>query len=202
MDQNTGASNALSGGGAGDGNGDVLQLGYYSAATLVNNFAGTWVPLSGQTSLNTAIVPGSNPSEPYNATSIGDLTVNGAADGSFALSLNFVAGSPTSGNSFPAAGVPLALRFYNGTSIANSTFYNVVSDDLWVWKTPVTPPTNVTISLDDLGLEWQSIALGQAANTAFHTTIPITAVPEPSTWVAGALVAATLAAVARRRVRA
>src|ERR1700739_1018405 len=64
---------ALSGGSTADGNGDVLQLGYFSTATIVNPFSGTWIPLSGQTSANTALVPSSNDNETYNQTSIGDL---------------------------------------------------------------------------------------------------------------------------------
>lgn len=174
-------STPLSGGTALNGDGDVLQLGYYSSATTSNNFQGTWIPLSGQGSANTAVIPGgpvTNPTnETYNQTSIGDLTSNGASTGQFAISLDFVQGNATSGNSLPAAGVPLAIRFYNGTTIANSTFYNVVSDDLWVWKTPNTPPTTVTPSLNDSGLEWLSIALGQTADTAFRTTISLSAGP-------------------------
>jgi hypothetical protein len=133
------------------------------------------------------------------------MTLNGGGDGSFFLSLNFVAGNATSGNSFPSsASVPLALRFYNGTTVANSTFYNVVSDDLWLWKSPITPPSNVTISLDDTGLEWLSVFLGQNANTAFHTTISIAAVPEVSTVTCALLCVGGLGlhAIRRRRAKA
>ena len=181
FDQNTAASNALTGGTTADGNGTVLQLGYYSGASIANNFLENWIPLSGETSLNTALIAGASPAETYNKTSIGDLNVNGAGNGTFGLSLDFIAGSGTSGNSLPSTGIPLSIRFYNSTTIASSTFFNVVSDDLWVWKTPTTPPQVVNISLDNLGLEWQSIAQGQAANTAFHTTIALAAIPEPST---------------------
>jgi hypothetical protein len=200
------SSTPLSGGTILDGNGTVLQLGYYDGATTANNFLGNWVALSGAGSLNTAVIPGGvavNPSgETYNQTSIGDLNANGAGNGTFALSLDFVLGNATSGNSLPpSVTIPLALRFYSGTTIANSAFFNVVSDDLWVWKTPSTPPANVTLSLDDLGLEWLSIAQGGAAGTAFHTTIP-TAIPEPSTLACLLLGGAgTLALGARRRFK-
>lgn len=205
-DQNTGAMNALSGGTAANGDGTVLQLGYYDAATTANNFAGNWVPLSGEGSLNTAVIPGgpvTNPTnETYNQTSIGDLTANGAGNATFAISLNFVAGNATSGNSLPSSTtIPLALRFYNGASIATSTFYNVVSDDLWLWKTPNTPPVNVNISLNDLNLEWLSIGLGQAGNTAFHTTIPLSQIPEPGTIAAASACAVGLVVAALRRRR-
>lgn len=199
----------LSAGTALDGDGAVLQLGYYDGATTGNNFLGNWVPLSGEGSLNTAVVPGSNDLEPYNKTSIGDVSssfigsgFNGT--GAFGLSLNFVVGNASSGNNLPnSTTIPLAIRFYNASTIGTSTYYNVVSDDSWTWKAPTPTSSNVTISLDDVNpnLEWLSIVQGQAANTAFHTTIPLTAVPEPGTVAAGVLAAATMigAAVSRRR---
>src|SRR5260370_35596680 len=99
------------------------------------------------------------------------------------MSLNFILGSGTSDNSLPAANTQLALRFYNGTTIAGSTFYNTVTDSLWKWGALATPPSTVTMSLNDPGLLWESIVLdGQPANTAFHTTISVTPVPEPPTW--------------------
>lgn len=203
FDQNTGATNPLTGGTSANGDGAVLQLGYYDAATIGNNFAGTWIPLSGEMSLNTASISGTSPPEPYNKTSIGDITNNGAGTGSFALFLDFVSGSATSGNSLPSSPtIPLAFRFYNNTSIAGSTFYNVVSDDAWLWKTPATPQATMTISFDDSGLEWLSIFQGQAANTAFHTTISTTAVPEVSTVVCPLLAGAALVLhTLRRRIK-
>lgn len=187
-------STVLSGGTSADGNGDVLQLGYFTGA----NFTGTFVPLSGQGSLNTAVIPGSNPAgETYNQTSIGDLNVNGAGDGQYALSLDFTLGSSTSGNNLPASGTQLAIRFYNNTTIGSSTFFNTVTDPLWLWQTPAVPPSTVNMSLDDAGLLWQSIvAQGQDATTAFHTSIA-TAVPEPSSAILLALGAA-MAPVALR----
>jgi hypothetical protein len=196
-DQNLITPTLLTAGPTGDGNGAVIQLGYYSAATISNNFAGTWIPLTGQTSPNTAIVTGST--EMYNQTSIGDTTMNVGLSGNgvFAIGVNFRPGDPTAGNNLPTSTtIPLAIRFYNGTSIASSTFYNVVSDDGWLWRTPSNPPTNpvIPISLDDQNpdLEWLSIAQGQSANTAFHTTISLAAVPEPATVGVGILCAASL----------
>src|SRR4051794_30675567 len=61
----------LSGGTAADGNGDVLQFGYFSGGTLGNPFAGTWVPLTGAGGANSA----------FGTTSIGDTTAGGAGDG-------------------------------------------------------------------------------------------------------------------------
>ncbi|MEA3209356.1 MAG: hypothetical protein QOE70_2413 [Chthoniobacter sp.] len=199
FDQNVLLQNALSGGTNQDGNGCVLQLGYYSQATTANNFLGNWVPLTGEGSANNGgIVPGSSPAKTYDKTSVGDVTVNGAANGTFASSgLTFVSGSAT-GRSLPASTtIPLAIRLYNASTIASSTFYNVVSDDLWLWKdiNSDPPPLPINISLNDPGLEWLSIASGQAANTAFHTTM--LTVPEPG--ISGLLLAGLVGIVARRR---
>lgn len=197
FDQN---NTALSAGTTADGDGFVLQLGYFTGA----NFTGTFVPLSGQGSANTGIVPGSNDAETYNKTSIGDLNLNFqgsgfTGSGAFALQLDFTVGDPTTGNNLPANGTPLAIRFYNGTTIAGSTAYNTVSSTAtnWQWATPSTPPTTLTLSLDDPGLVWESIVrFGQASNTAFHTTI----VPEPTTITSFVVGSGLLAlAVARRR---
>jgi hypothetical protein len=174
-DQNTAASNPLTAGPPGDGNGAVLQLGYFTGA----NFAGTFVPLSGQGSANFGPVAGSN--ETQNMTSIGDETANFAGDGTFALQLTFTVNDPASGNNLPASGTPLAIRFYNNTTIGSSTFYNTVSSTSsnWQWVAPALPPSTISLSLNDPGLVWESIVrLGQSADTAFHTTIPV---PEPST---------------------
>src|SRR5947207_2446042 len=59
---------ALTGGTASDGNGAVLQLGYFTTSTP--SFSGTFVPLTGEGSLNTETIPGSSPSEGFNKTSI------------------------------------------------------------------------------------------------------------------------------------
>src|ERR1043166_480175 len=62
----------LTSGTSADGNGAVLRLGYYDNATLANPFAGIFIPLTGEGSLNTAPIPNSTPSpEPMNKTSIG-----------------------------------------------------------------------------------------------------------------------------------
>jgi hypothetical protein len=188
---------ALFGGTAADGDGDVLQLGYFTGA----NFSGQFVVLAGETSANgAALIPGSNGTgtEPYSDLSIGDLSENGAGDGTFALSLDFITSS-NSGNNLPAAGTQLALRFYNTTTITPSSLYNTVTSSLWVWAAPATPPSTVTLSLDDANLVWESIArLGQSSNTAFHTTIPI---PEPSTFASMLTGAGMLGFVVIRRRR-
>jgi hypothetical protein len=164
---------ALTAGPAGDGNGAALLLGYFTMGTTSDPFAGNFVALSGEGSANTAVVPGSVPAETYQQTSIGDIEANGAgADGTFSMSLNFTTTDPTSNHDLPpSTSIPLVIRFYNGTTIAGSTFFNTVSDALWVWAAPAIPPSAVNLSFDDPGLIWQD------ARNPFKTTI---AVPEPS----------------------
>ena len=186
---NSGSTLLTAGSAVVNGDGAVLQLGYFTGA----NFTGTWTPLTGQGGANSA----------WNTTSIGDYVIEGGVAGKFFIpGLTFVAGSGTSGNSLPINGKQLALRFYDGTSIATSTFYNTVMAPSWKWKDPASPPSvNVTMSLADPGLVWESIfAQGQATTTAFHTSILI-AIPEPSSLalIGMALAGAPLAYLRRRR---
>lgn len=179
----------LTGGTIADGNGAVLQLGYFSTSTAADLFSGTFVPLTGEGSLNTT----------FANSSIGDQTANGGVDGRFALTLNFTSGNAGTGNSLPAANTFLAIRFYNATTIASSTFFETIADTAWLWKSPSNPPSNVSISLDDSGLKRQSNpgAASPAAGTPISTAIP-TAAPEPTST---ALVLVGLVSLAARRRR-
>jgi len=165
-----------------NGDGTVIQLGYYSGATAGNNFSGTWVPLTGPFSGNSS----------YATTSVGDFAANGPGNGQFGLT-NLVfdpAGGSVNGNNLPSSAlIPLAVRFYNGTTIGagtdgaggNSTFFNAVSNDSWLWKTPgpsaPTPPT-LNLSFENTGTKLQSGTWTSGGNLA--TSIAISAVPEPT----------------------
>jgi hypothetical protein len=146
-----------------DGDGFVLELGYYDQATIGNNFTGTWVPLTGQNSAN----------EVYGNTSIGDT--GGGPDGRFSLVTTFVQGSTSQGEDLPSATtIPLTIRFYNATSTDTATAYGAVSNDAWLWKIPSTLPgetINISISGSTTGLEWLGGGSGYYTNTA---------IPEPS----------------------
>ncbi len=152
------------------GDGDVLRLGYFQNATASNLFGnGTFVPLSGAGSTDT-----------YTSTTIGDDPGAANGGGTFAMQLNFSTAAGSSiGNNLPSAGTPLAIEFFNGTTLANSTAFNAVSDSLWTWVAPQTPPSVVAMSFDDYAqspLAW----LGGDAS-AFYTSQPLTnAVPEPA----------------------
>jgi hypothetical protein len=171
-----------------NGDGFVLQLGYYDQATTANNFLGTWVPLTGEGSANTA----------FNTTSIGDDEANvGLGDGLFSFTTTFVVGSGTSGNNLPSStAIPLAIRFYNSDSIATATAYGAVSNDAveWLWKTPAFDDTAVIdIAVDPTTagtLEWQG------GGTGYYTNQPI---PEPSAVCLAGLALAGLAFQRRKR---
>lgn len=141
------------------GDGAILQLGYYDAATSENNFAGNWVPLTGEGSLN-----------PSFDTTIGDT--GGFVDGRFSLSTTFIVGT----HQLPVGNPILSIRFYNSTALNTATFFGAVSNDAWVWATPtVAPPGSsvgpLTISNPNAALEWQGGGAGYFTNIA---------IPEPS----------------------
>lgn len=175
-------STALTAGTGADGDGAVLELGYYSTATTTNNFSGTWIPLTGPNSANTA----------FSNTSIGDQ--GGGPDGQFSISTTFTAGSPTTGNNLPGStSIPLVIRFYNATTIGASTAYGAVSNDSWLWVLPsVTPGSTLTLSLNPSngGNEW----LGGGAG--FYTNIPV---PEPTSFVFVGLATLGMTVIRRRR---
>lgn len=201
--KNLGGATNLTGGTAADGNGAVIQLGYFTGASAGSNFLGTWVPLTGEGSANTGgSIAGSNPAgETFNKTSIGD---NGGADGEFGITVQFSDSVAGTFNSLPqSTSIPLAIRFYNNTTIALSTFYNTVSNDSWLWKIPATPsplPPTVAMSLGSTAaFKWQSVVVnGQPAATAGTTSIPVIGAPEPTS---AALLMLGLVSLASRRRR-
>lgn len=185
LKDNTGA--VLSAGTSANGDGMAVQIGYYSTATVGNNFSGTWIPLTGQNSVNSA----------YLSASIGDEgTAGGIPDGEFYSGdqLELIEGSATRGNFPSSTTIPLSLRFYNAALVSNATRYNTVSDDLWLWKTPGSSSplaTQVIMTLADLGLEWEG-----GAGSEFKTTLVI---PEPTSAFLLALGAVGLLGRRRRR---
>ena len=205
--------------------GMLVQLGYYSAATAANNFAGTWIPITGATSA-------SLPTQPAR-TSIGDAFNNNGGGGSgsgngvidfqtfFALGVGadnqpFVydpsftgsyqtLSSVTISNTTPPNGQILSIRFYD-TTTGTTGFYNAVSADNWTWQSPNTAgggQVNISIATlfnDGPGgnlpdLEFQ--ASGPLAD--FRTVI---AIPEPSTFALLGVSAFGLVLIRRRAAKA
>lgn len=171
-----------------DGDGAVLQLGYFSGATSAQPFPtnGTWIALTGEGGANSA----------FANTTIGNSFDAGAGNGTFAMSLTFDTQVAGKNVSLPSANTPLGIRVYNNTSIATSTYYMTISSPLvtWQWVAPNTPPNNpsVNLSLDDSSLRLQNgtlVGAGVVGSNGFSTTLPtgIAPVPEPSTFLFGAL---------------
>jgi hypothetical protein len=148
---------ALSAGLAGEGDGVLLELGYFDAGTPDAPFVGKFVALTGAASAEAAL----------RTTSIGDS--GGGPAGTFSLSTSFNAGAVVFQGAPPEPGTPLVIRFFDGKTVADSTAYNVVSGGAnWQWKAPAEAPgAFVILSMADSGLVWQG-----GAASSFKTTIP------------------------------
>jgi len=138
---------SLLNGGESNGEGALVEVGYYSAATVGNDFAGTWTPL------------------PIQQPSIGTSTADGADSGSIAATI-LISGSDAG----PPAGTPLAIRFYSQATVAGSYAYNAVSSDDWLWQNQAAPPVDpvIVLSLNNPNLKWVG-----GAGSAFKTSVSL-----------------------------
>ena len=127
-----------------DGDGALLQLGYFSNATLASPFAGHWIVLATGT--------------------VGDQGVDQA--GLFSISTILTDGPFAQ----PAVGTPLGVRFFDGTSEAASSFYNtaVNNDGSGLWVSPADPAPSITLTLSKA-----ASALEAGEINGFRTTIPV-----------------------------
>lgn len=151
-----------SGIGAVQGDGAIIQLGYFSTST--NSFSGTWNAIAGIGSLNPSLDP-----------RVGDFDdQSDIPDGFFSITVTFDDGAGTDVG-LPAADTQLAIRFYDTTSEGglSSSNYNTVTNNLWTFNALADPaPLKKTLDITQtIGTTvWEDSA------NAFKTTL----VPEPS----------------------
>lgn len=139
---------ALSRGVAGTNkDGDLMELGYYSESDDSNLFRGTWTVLT-------------------KTTTVGDSSdLTGLSDGEFSFSTSFNGTTATtyagesgeysdSSITTPSAGTLLAYRFYDGTTNAPGTLFNVIAapegaGSAWYdWPTSDTDPQAPQLTAD------------------------------------------------------
>lgn len=160
-------SSPLSAGTSAPGDGTLLELGYYSSASVSNPFQGSWTVLATSTT--------------------GDDGMNVA--GSF--STKSILG-PSSDPSLTTT-TPLAIRFYDGTSVGNSTYFNAVSNTSGAWNyiVPTSPSPVINIVID----KTNDVVFQDGGSGAFRTVLPI---PEPS-MATLTMIGGLFALVRRRR---
>ena len=132
-------------------------------------------------------MPITGPDTSYRST-IGDSS--GHSDGRFYLSYQF----KDDYSFIPVAGTPLAIRFYDSTSLATANYFNCVSNTngTWNWAGGTPEPTiTLTFSTTSATQVWQG-----GAASAFRTTL---AVPEPSGVLLAMIGLGPLAGMRRRR---
>lgn len=178
----TSSGSLLDAGTPAPGDGAVLQFGFYSGATHNAPFAGNFIPLTGPGSIHGwSSTLGDGP---------GATAVRPA--GQFFSSVFFDLFTDTTNDDLPIPGVPMAIRFYNGTTIAGSTEFNTVSNvsGAWDWHSTIGGSDHAFADLSAPGLLlWE-----RGPTTAFHTEA---IVPEPSSTAL--LIVATVLVAARRK---
>ena len=133
----------LSAGSPVDGDGALLQLGYFSEANTVNPFAGTWTVLA--------------------VGSIGDQ--GSLADGYFSITTTLEEGTFVP----PAVGTQLGVRFFNGPTTDSSSRYNtaVNYDGTGLWQAPGVPAPAINLVLA------KGHSFFESHSFTFQTSIPV-----------------------------
>ena len=154
-----------------NGQGQLVQLGYFSTATDSSLFSGVFIPLAQFNSGDSG--SGSSP------VSNGRISLTVQFD--LSLQATNFPGAPAAStyaalNSYPAAGTPIAIRWYDTTN--TSGFYNSVSATNWDWVTPtLLSPGAINLNPDAGSLP---VAVGLSFQSAANPYVA--AIPEPSTF--------------------
>lgn len=176
----------LTAGGAGDGNGALIYLGFYSDATLANPFGASDNNFIALTGLGN-IFGSAN-------TTIGDLTTNGAMDGQFFIDGLTINNTNPNAGQLPAVGTPLVVRVLDKQSVGASTHkMEFANASMWQWVSPTVPAPSINVDLDDANLRLlNSTGRGSTAISGggpINANISLTPVPEPSSFLFGILTA-------------
>ena len=138
-------SSPLSAGTSAPGDGTLLELGYYSSASVSNPFQGSWTVLATSTT--------------------GDDGMNVA--GSF--STKSILGP--SSDPLLITTTPLSIRFYDGRSVGTSTYFNAVSNTSGAWNyiVPTSPSPVINIVID----KTNDVVFQDGGSGAFRTVLAI-----------------------------
>lgn len=158
-----------------DGDGTAVQIGYYQGATANTIFFGNGDETTFVTLIGAGSVLGLN-------LTVGDSVVNAPANGEIFADINVIGSSAF----YPAAGVPLVMRFFSSTSVSGSPFFQVISNLAWKWVAPVNLPSiaRVDMNFDIPGMASRNGAAISADGTPIRaaTANPLF-VPEPTSFL-------------------
>lgn len=166
--------NPLSAGVRGNGDGDLVELGYFSNGTTVDPFLGEWIPLTRK-------------------THVGDSSSGyGFNDGMFVFTTNFLKNRdyvvvyPTEPKEFeespgftissttPPPGTPICIRFYDKPTLGGAK-YNTVTGLQWLW--PSFPsgssiPSNHYFKISNSSSSsWKTGAIFEDPSNPFKTSL-------------------------------
>lgn len=166
-------NNPLNAGVRGNGDGDLVELGYFSNGSAINPFAGDWIPLTSN-------------------THVGDSSSGyGFGNGMFSFTTNFelnqdnVVVYPTEPKEFeffpgftitsstPPTGVPICIRFYDKPTKGGAN-YNTVTGSEWLW--PSFPngssiPSNHYYKITEGVSTWKTGAIFEDSENRYKTSL-------------------------------
>lgn len=170
------------------GDGVAVQIGYYQGATSGSIFFGNGDENTFISLIGTGSVLGLG-------LTLGDTSANGAANGEIFADVDVTGANAA----FPAAGVPLVMRFFSAATLSGSTRFEAISNLAWGWVNPVNLPSiaRVDMNFDIPGMVAKSGANISAFGSPIRASSPNPlAVPEPTSLMLVSIVG--LLASARR----